>query len=84
MDDVKSKDINHVQKTFLQYLFNRKLCKDEHVDEYLHKIKQCMISKKFLMVVDDVGVTKNLGALQLPIDKHAINVDCKSKILVNC
>jgi len=84
LDDVKSKDINDVQKKLLQYLFNRKLCKDEYVDEYFDQIKQCMISKKFLMVVDDVGVTKNLGALQLPIDKHAANVDCKSKVLVNC
>jgi hypothetical protein len=36
------------------------------------------------VVVDDVDMTKNLGDLQLLIDKHAINVDCKSKILVNC
>jgi hypothetical protein len=43
-----------------------------------------MISKKVLVVVDDVGMTKNLEALQLPIDKHAITVNCKSKILVNC
>jgi hypothetical protein len=43
-----------------------------------------MISKKVLVVVDDVGMTKNLEALQLPIDKHATNVNCKSKILINC
>jgi hypothetical protein len=43
-----------------------------------------MISNKVLMIVDDVDMIKNLQALQLPIDKHAINVDCKSKILVNC
>jgi hypothetical protein len=43
-----------------------------------------MISKKVLVVVDDVGMTKNLEALHLPIDKHATNVDCKGKILVNC
>jgi hypothetical protein len=43
-----------------------------------------MISKKVLVVVDDVGMTKNLEALQLPIDKHGANVNCKSKILVNC
>jgi energy-coupling factor transporter ATP-binding protein EcfA2 len=84
LDDGKSKDINDVQKKLLQYLFNRKLCKDEYLDEYLDQIKQCMISNKVLMVVDDVGVTKNLGALQVPIDKHATNVDCKSKAIVNC
>jgi len=36
------------------------------------------------VVVDDVGVRKNLEALQLPIDKHATNVDYKSKVFVNC
>jgi ribose 5-phosphate isomerase len=43
-----------------------------------------MISKKVMVVVDDTDMTKNLGALQLPIDKHAINVDYKSKIFVKC
>jgi hypothetical protein len=42
-----------------------------------------MISKKNLMVVDDVDTKKNLGALQLCIDKHATNVDFKNKILIN-
>jgi GTPase SAR1 family protein len=84
LEDVKSKDINDVKKKLLQDLCDRKLHKHEDVDQYLHEVKQCMISKKVLVVVDDVGVTKNFEALQLPIDKHAINVDCKSKILVNC
>jgi hypothetical protein len=64
-------------------LCDRKLRKDEDFDEYFDEIKQCMISKKVLMVVDDVDTTRNLGALQLPIHKHATNVDCKSKVLVN-
>jgi hypothetical protein len=81
---VKSKDINDVKKKLLQDLCGRKLDKHEDVDEYLDEIKKCMISKKFLVVVDDVGMTKNLEALQLPIDKHATNVNCKNKILVNC
>jgi len=84
LEDVKSKDINDVKKKLLQDLCGRKLHKDENVDEYLDEIKQCMISKKVLVVVDDVGMTKNLEALQLPIDKHATNVNYKSKILVNC
>jgi hypothetical protein len=84
LEDVKSKDINDVKKKLLQDLCDRKLHKHEDVDKYLHEIKQCMISKKVLVVVDDVGTTKNLEALQLPIDKHATNVNCKSKILVNC
>jgi energy-coupling factor transporter ATP-binding protein EcfA2 len=84
LEDVKSKDINNVKKKLLQDLCDRKLHKHEDVDEYLDEIKQCMISKKVLVVVDDVGLTENLAALQLPIDKHATNVDCKSKVLVNC
>jgi energy-coupling factor transporter ATP-binding protein EcfA2 len=84
LEDVKSKDINDVKKNLLQDLCGRKLHKNEDVDEYLDEIKQCMISKKVLVVVDDVGMTKNLENLQLPIDKHATNVDWKSKVLVNC
>jgi hypothetical protein len=42
-----------------------------------------MISKKVLMVVDDVDMTRNLGTLQLHILKHATNVDYKNKVLVN-
>ncbi|CAM6012213.1 unnamed protein product [Sphagnum balticum] len=84
LEDVKSKDINDVKKKLLQDLCGRKLHNKENVDEYLDEIKQCMISKKVLVVVDDVGMTKNLETLQLLIDKHATNVDCKSKVLVNC
>jgi hypothetical protein len=72
------------KKKLLQDLCDRTLHKHEDVDKYLHEIKQCMISKKVLVVVDNVGMMKNLEALQLPIDKHATNVNCKSKILVNC
>ncbi len=42
-----------------------------------------MISKKHLVVVDDVDMKKNLAPLQLCIDKHATNVDYKSKIFIN-
>jgi ABC-type glutathione transport system ATPase component len=83
LEDVKSKDMNDVKKKLLQDLCDRKLHKDEDVDEYLDEIKQCMISKKVLVVVDDVDMKKNLGALQLCIDKHATNVDSKNKVLVN-
>jgi hypothetical protein len=84
LEDVKLKNINDVKKKLLQDLCDRKLHKDENVNDYLDEIKQCIISKKVLVVVDDVGKTKDLGDLQLLIDKHAINVDCKSKVLVNC
>jgi len=81
---VKPKHIKDVQKKLLQDLCDRKLHEHEDVDQYLDEIKRCMKTKKVLVVVDDVGMTNNLGALQLHIHKHATNVDCKSKVLVNC
>jgi len=80
LENVKSKDINDVKRKLLQDLCDRELRKDEDVDKYLDEIKQCMISKKVLVVVDDVDITKNLEDLQLLIDKDAT----KSKVLVNC
>ncbi|CAM6071626.1 unnamed protein product [Sphagnum tenellum] len=86
LEDVKSKDINNVKKQLLHDLCDKVLCKDEDLNkEDFDRIKQCMISKKVLVVVDDVGETKILGALlQLLTDKDVTNVDYKSKILVNC
>jgi len=84
LEDVKSKHIKDVQKKLLQDLCDIKLHEHEDVDKYLHEIKQCMITKKVLVVADDVDMTNNLGALQLLIDKHATNVDCKNKVLANC
>jgi hypothetical protein len=84
LEDVKSKHIKDLQRKLLQDLCDRKVHEHEDVDKYLDEIKQCMITKKVLVVVDDVDMTNNLQALQLVIDKHATNVDCKSKVLVNC
>jgi hypothetical protein len=84
LEDVKSKHIKDVQKKLLRDLCDRKLHEHEDVDKYLHEIKQCMITKNVLVVVDDIDMANNLQALQLLIDKHATNVDCKSKVLVNC
>jgi energy-coupling factor transporter ATP-binding protein EcfA2 len=83
LEDVKSKDINDVKRKLLQDLCDRKLHKDEDVDKYVDEIKQCMISKKVLVVVDDVNMMKNLEDLQLLIDKDATNENFKSKVLVN-
>ncbi|CAM6020720.1 unnamed protein product [Sphagnum balticum] len=86
LEDVKSKDINNVKKQLLHDLCDKPLSKDEDLNkEDLDQIKQCMISKKNLVVVDDVGKREIFGALlQVLIDKDVNNVDCKSKILVNC
>jgi GTPase SAR1 family protein len=84
LEDVKSKDINNVKKQLLHDLCHKNLCKDQDLSkEDLDEIKQCMISKNVLVVVDDVG--KNFGILlQLLTDKDVTNVDYKSKILINC
>ncbi len=65
---IKKSKKNNVKNNLLQDLCDRKVCKDEYVyDEYFDEIKQCMISKKVLVVVDDVDTTKTLRTLQLPI-----------------
>jgi energy-coupling factor transporter ATP-binding protein EcfA2 len=84
LEDVKSKDnINDVIKQLLHDLCGKRLSKDENVNQDdLEQIRQCMISKKMLVVVDDVGKAENLTSLQLLIDTK--NETSKSKILVNC
>ncbi len=86
LEDVKSKDdINDVIKQLLYDLCGKRLRKDENVNQKdLDKIKQCMILKKVLVVVDDVGKAENLTYLQLPMHKGAKNATSKSRVLVNC
>jgi len=86
LEDVKSKDnINDVIKQFLHDLCGKRLCKHEHVNKKdFDQIRQCMISKKVLVVVNDVSKAENLTSLQLLIEKHTKNATSKSKVLVNC
>jgi energy-coupling factor transporter ATP-binding protein EcfA2 len=84
LENVKSKDINDVIKQLLHDLCGQRLCKDENVNEKdLNRIRQCIISKKVLVVVDDVGKAENLTSLQLLVNKGAKNAASKSKVLVN-
>jgi nucleoside-triphosphatase THEP1 len=82
LEDVNSKDnINDVIKQLLRDLFG--ICKDKNVNQDdLNQIRQCMISEKMLVVVDDVGKVENLTSLQLLVDTK--NATPKSKVLVNC
>jgi len=86
LDDVNSKDnINDVIKQLLHDLCGERLCKEENVNqEHLDKIKQCMILKKVLVVVDNVGKAKCLPSLPILMDKSTRNLASKSKVLVNC
>ncbi|CAM6040584.1 unnamed protein product [Sphagnum compactum] len=86
LEDVNSKDnIHDVIKQLLHDLCGKRLGKDENVDkEDLDKIRQCMISKKVLVVVENVGKAKNLTFLPIILDKAARNPTSKSRVLVNC
>ncbi len=86
LEDVNSKDnINDIIKQLLHDLCGKRLCKDENVNkEDLDKITQCMISKKVLVVVDNVGKEENLKSLPIFIDKVAKNPTSESRVLVNC
>ncbi len=86
LEDVKSKDnINDVIKQLLYDLCGKSLCKEENVNkENIDKIRQCMISKKVLVVVDDVGKVENLTSLQFLFDKAPTNATSESKVLMNC
>ncbi len=87
LEDVNSKDnINDVIKQLIHDLCGKRLCKGENVNkEDLDKIRQCMISKKVLVVVvDNVGKEENLTSLPIFIDKATKNPTSKSIVLVNC
>jgi len=86
LEDVNSKDnINDVIKQLLHDLCGERLCKEENVNkEHLDKIRQCMILKKVLVVVDNVGTAECLTSLPILIDKATKNLASKSKVLVNC
>jgi energy-coupling factor transporter ATP-binding protein EcfA2 len=86
LEDVKSKDnVNDVIKKLLYDLCGKTLRKEENVNQKdLDQIKQCMISKKMLVVVDDVGNKEKFTSLPLVINKCAKNKTSKSKVLVNC
>ncbi len=86
LEDVRSNNINDVIKQLLYDLCGKRLRKDEDVNkEDLDKIKQCMISKKMLVVVDDVYTeVEKLASLQFLIDKGAKITTSQSRVLVNC
>jgi len=83
LEDMKSKNnINDVIKQLLHYLCGKRLCKDDNVNkENLDKIRQCMISKKILLVVDDVGKAENFTSLQFLIHKDGKNATSKVEYL---
>jgi len=82
LEDVKSNDnINDIIKQLLHDLCGKRLCKAENVNKDLEEIKECMISKKVLVVVDDVGKVENLTSLEILIES-AKNATSESKVLM--
>ncbi len=85
LEDVKSKQIEDVQKQLLKDLCGRKMTKEEDIDDNdLDSIRNCMISKKVLVVVDDVGTTENLIALQVLAVEGKQNGIISGNVIVTC
>jgi hypothetical protein len=85
LEDVKSKRIEDVQNQLLEDLCGRKLTKEEDInDNDLDSIRNCMISKKVLVVVDDVGTTENLMALQVLAIEGKQSEIIYSNVIVTC
>jgi len=85
LEDVNSKRIKDVQKQLLKDLCGRKMTKEEDInDNDLDSIRNCMIFKKVLVVVDDVGTTENLIALQVLGIEGKQNKIISSNVIVTC
>ncbi len=85
LEDVKSKLIKDVQKQLLKDLCGREMTKEEDInDNDLDSIRNCMIFEKVLVVVDDVGTTENLIALQVLVIQGEQNGIISSNVIVTC
>ncbi len=83
LEDVGSKNVKDVLKQLLHDLCGKKLHKDEDVDEDdFQLIRRCLITKKALVVIDDVRAIENLVALQVFV--VISKIENKSKIIVTC
>ncbi len=85
LKDVKSKRIEDVQKQLLKDFCGRKMTNEEGInDNDFDSIRNCMILNKILVVVDDVGTTKNLIALQVLAIEGKQNESISSNVIVTC
>jgi ABC-type phosphate/phosphonate transport system ATPase subunit len=85
LEDVKSKQIEDVKKQLLKDLCGRKMTKEKDInDNDLDFIRNYMIFKKVLVVVDDVGTTENLIALQVLGIEDKQNRIISSNVIVTC
>jgi len=85
LEDVKSKRIEDVQKQLLEDLCGQKMTKEEDInDNDLDSIRNCMMFKKVLVVVDDVGTRENLIALQVLAIEGKQKGIVSSNVIVTC
>jgi hypothetical protein len=82
LENVGSRNAKDVLKQLLYDLCGKKLHKEEDVDEDdFQLIKQCLITKITLVVIDDVRAIMNFVALQVFV--VISKIESKSKIIVN-
>ncbi|KAG0557103.1 hypothetical protein KC19_11G102400 [Ceratodon purpureus] len=82
LEDVKShSNIVDFQKQLLRELCDERWNENEDPKDYLRKIRQCIQTKKVLVVIDDVGTEKNLKALQVEAFQHGCS---GSRLIVTC
>ncbi|KAH8973931.1 hypothetical protein BDL97_01G074300 [Sphagnum fallax] len=85
LEDVRLQEIKDVQKQLLKDLCGRELAKEEDIDDNdLEYIRNCMIFKKVLVVVDDVDTIENLIALQVLVIEGKQNGIISSNVIVTC
>ncbi len=83
LENVGSRNAKDVLKQLLYGLCGKKLHKEEDVDEDdFQLIRQCLITKITLVVIDDVRAIMNFVALQVFV--VISKIESKSKIIVNC
>jgi energy-coupling factor transporter ATP-binding protein EcfA2 len=82
LEDVKSKAIDLVQRRLLHDLCGQIKPNSEDLNDYdLKCITNCMMSKKVLVVVDDVGTKEKLKAL---LQVLVVKGDVKNKVIITC
>ncbi|KAG0563835.1 hypothetical protein KC19_8G062900 [Ceratodon purpureus] len=83
LEDVKShSNVVDFQKQLLRELCDEEWNKSEEPKDYdLRIVRQCIQTKKVLVVIDDVGTEKNLKALQVEAFQHGSS---GSRVIVTC
>jgi len=83
LEDVAPKRIVDVKRQLFQDLCGTKISMNGEPNENdMEKVKHCMITKKVLVIIDNVGHDTLDGLGALIINDH--NKRCESKVIMNC